>query len=307
MMVEYLNDPAKLPTCIVGESPVWDAELGCFFLVDIVGKAIHQCHLNGELCRSWKSEDFPTSVSVIDEEFLLVGLASGIATLETTTGEFGTTITVDVTVGNRLNEGKCDRRGRLWLGSMQTNLRRDGAEKPMTRHSGALYRVNSRTNITQHSGHEFGIANTLAWSPDETTFYFGDSLRDVIFAYDYDRDDGVPSNPRPFLDQYGRGAPDGSAIDVDGCLWNVRFGGGQLIRITPNGRVDRAIDLPVTNPTSCTFAGPNLDRLIVTSATFALSDHQRKENPLEGAILVLDVGYSGLPDARFRGTLSSST
>ena len=303
MMVEYLNDPAKLPRCIVGESPVWDAKLGCFFLVDIIAKAIHQCSLHGDLCRSWKSSDFPTSVSVIDEKFLLVGYASGIATLETTTGEFGTIVPVDVTDGNRLNEGKCDRRGRLWLGSMQTNLHRDGSEKPITRHSGALYRVNSRTDITRHSGHEFGIANTLAWSPDETTFYFGDSLRDVIFAYDYDRDDGVPSNPRPFLDSYGRGAPDGSAMDVDGCLWNTRFGGGQVVRITPAGQLDQVVDLPVTNPTSCTFAGPNLDRLIVTSATFTLSDHQLKENPLEGAILILDVGHSGLLDARFGGMI----
>jgi len=303
MMSSFTYDSLEMPPCGVGESPIWDAGIGRAFLVDIIGKTISCFDLEGTNRKVWESDDFPTSVSVIDQSQLLVGLASGVAVLSQDSGMLGPVCQVDATYGNRLNEGKCDPRGRLWLGSMQTNLNPDGSGKPMDRNSGALFCFKSPADISRHTEFEFGISNTLAWSPDGGKLYFGDSIRDVIFEFDFDMDRGIPNNPKPLLEGYGIGAPDGSAMDIDGCLWNTRYGGSQLIRITPTGKVDRVLELPVSNPTSCTFAGPNLDRLILTSATFTLSEEQLNENPLEGSTLVLDVGTSGLADTRYTGEI----
>ena len=202
--------------------------------------------------------------------------------------------------GNRLNEGKCDSRGRFWAGSMQTNLNPDGSGREMDRSSGALFRIDGDGTTSRHSEFEFGISNTMAWSPDNRTFYFGDSIRNVIFTYDFDIDDGVLSNRRVLIEGYPHGAPDGSAMDADGCLWNSRFGGSRLIRITPDGKIDREIPLPVTNPTSCTFGGRDNSTLFVTSATFTLSDEQLAENPHEGTLLAAEIDTVGLRDQRFQ-------
>ena len=105
-----------------------------------------------------------------------------------------------------------------------------------------------------------------------------------------------------FSDEKLPGYCDGSAIDAEGCLWNARFAGSCLIRFAPDGRVDRRIELPVTNPTCCCFGGPDLRTLYVTSARFGLSDEQLARNPTEGAVLALHTGVSGPPSVRFAGS-----
>ena len=283
----------------VAEGPVWDAATQRLFWVDIIGKTIHADHKDGK-DQVWQSDDFPTALALSKTvNKALVALASGMAWLELDTGKFTRFAEPDTMPGNRLNEGKCDPQGRFWAGTMQTNLNADGSGKDMNRNSGALFRIEPDGNTSQHTGHEFGIANTLAWSPDGTTFYFGDSIRNVIFAYDWHADEGSISNPRVHLEGFERGAPDGSAIDEDGCLWNARFGGSCLVRITPRGVIDQIIELPVTNPTSCTFGGSDKKTLYVTSAQFTLSDEQLMTNPLEGAILSAQVPIAGMSDQKF--------
>ena len=104
-----------------------------------------------------------------------------------------------------------------------------------------------------------------------------------------------------FSDEKLPGYCDGSTIDADGYLWNARFAGSCLIRFAPDGRVDRVVELPVTNPTCCCFGGPDLRTLYVTSARFGLSPEQLARNPAEGAILAIDAGVAGTPSVRFAG------
>lgn len=291
----------------VAEGPVWDIATQCLFWVDIIGKTIHARQMSthsgaqeGREEEVWQSEDFPTALALSkSHDRALVALASGMAWLDFETGTFTPFADPDTMPGNRLNEGKCDPQGRFWTGTMQTNLNPDGSGKDMDRNSGALFRVDPDGRTSRHSEHEFGIANTLAWSPDGKTLYFGDSIRNVIFAYDWHGEEGTVSNQRVHLEGFERGAPDGSAMDEDGCLWNARFGGSCLIRITPQGKVDQVLELPVTNPTSCTFGGINRKTLFVTSAQFTLSPEQLAANPVEGAVLQASMDAAGVIDSRF--------
>jgi L-arabinonolactonase len=144
------------------------------------------------------------------------------------------------------------------------------------------------------------LTNTVAFSPDDRVLYVGDSHVKTIFRYDFDLAAGTIANRRPFA-TVDRGIPDGSCVDADGCLWNAQFDAGQVVRYTPDGRVDRTIALPVTRPTSCTFGGDDLATLYVTTARFRLSDAEQAAQPHAGGLLALDVGVRGLPEALFAG------
>lgn len=285
---------------VVAEGPVWDEATERLFWVDIIGKTVRAFACETGKVQTWTSDDFPTALALsASGTRALVALASGIAWLDFASGQFTPFANPDGMAGNRLNEGKCDPQGRFWTGSMQTNLNADGSGRDMDRNSGALFRIDPDGSTSCHTAHKVGISNTMAWSPDGKTFYFGDSVRNIIFAYDWHAGEGSISNRRVLLEGFQRGAPDGSAIDEDGCLWNARFGGSCLIRITPDGTVDQVVELPVTNPTSCTFGGVDRRILFVTSAQFTLNDEQLAANPLEGAVLACEVAVPGLTDTRF--------
>ena len=119
---------------------------------------------------------------------------------------------------------------------------------------GALYRLDPDLKVTQWR-ENLGIANTVAWNRQRTTFYFGDSVANAIYQYDYDSESGAIANERVFWEGFSRGAPDGSAMDAEGYLWNCRYGGGCAVRVGPDGSVDRVVEMPVLNVTTCTFGG----------------------------------------------------
>lgn len=302
MKIQKFDPLPGVAPCAVAESPVWDDEGRAIYWVDIVGKAVFRYDFAARRAVKWETEDFPTALALASRSGKgVLALASGVAEFDFAEGRARMRCSPDGMEGNRLNEGKCDARGRFWVGSMQTNLNRDGSERETDRNSGALFRVDADFSASRHSAREFGISNTIAWAPDGRTLYFGDTIRNVIFACEFDLDDGVVGARRVLLEGYGRGRPDGSAMDADGCLWNARFGGGVIVRIAPDGRVDREIPVPVVNPTSCAFAGASRNRLIVTSATFTLSQERIAANPLEGTVLAADVDVVGMPDFRFAG------
>jgi sugar lactone lactonase YvrE len=183
---------------------------------------------------------------------------------------------------------------------MQNNLNPDGSGREMTRSTGALYCVRP-DGSSRREVDDVGLSNTLAWTADGGTLYFGDTLANLIWAFDCDLEAGRLANRRVFTDEKLPGFCDGSAIDAEGYLWNARFAGAAVVRLAPNGRVEEIVELPVTNPTSCCFGGPDLKTLYVTSARFALSDEQLRRNPLEGALLALHAGVGGTPSHRFGG------
>jgi sugar lactone lactonase YvrE len=195
----------------------------------------------------------------------------------------------------RLNDGRCDRQGRFWAGSMVLNMGANAA-------NGTLYRYSAGQRgplEAQLSG--FIVPNGLGFSPDGRTMYLSDShpLVQQIWAFDYDIDNGTPSNRRLFVDmnQFA-GRPDGAAIDAEGCYWICANDAGLIHRFTPDGRLDRSLAVPVKKPSMCAFGGSRLDTLFVTSIRPG-DDHD--EQSLAGGVFALNPGVKGLPEPLFKG------
>jgi len=194
--------------------------------------------------------------------------------------------------GNRFNDGKCDRHGRLWVGSLAINTEPG---------QGALWRIETDGTATlmQSDTH---VSNGLGWSPDDRTFYFTDSAKRVIYAYEFDIASGELANRRTFATVAADGGvPDGLTVDADGFVWSAQWDGWCLTRYDPDGKIDRVITLPVPRPTSCTFGGPDLSTLYITTARVRLSSQQLKEAPLSGSVLAMDTAFMGQEETCFGG------
>jgi sugar lactone lactonase YvrE len=193
---------------------------------------------------------------------------------------------------NRLNDGRCDRQGRFWVGSMH-----DRGGSP----TGSLYRIDP-----DHRSHRvrdgITVPNGLAWSPDGRVMYFTDTPSRTILAYDFDGDTGMPGASRVFARvPDGAGYPDGATVDAEGFLWSAHWDGWRVTRYAPDGRVDRVLELPVQRPTSCAFGGDRLDVLYVTSASNGLAPEDLARGPRAGGLFAGEVGVCGLPEPRYQG------
>ena len=191
--------------------------------------------------------------------------------------------------GMRFNDGKCDRKGRYWVGT-----KRDGVNDA----SGSLYRLTGDRSCVAMAA-DIVMPNSLAWSPDNELMYFADSMYGTIFVYPFDVAAGTIGKRRVFAQFDWH--PDGATVDSEGYLWSAAYNGWRVTRYAPDGRIDRVIELPLQCPTSCAFGGPDLDILYVTTARQRLGAEQLAAQPLAGALLALDVDVRGLPEARFDG------
>ena len=190
---------------------------------------------------------------------------------------------------NRLNDGASDPNGFFWVGSTRNDVTADGGHIEISGNHGSLYRVAPDGQVkTLDVG--FGITNTVVWSPNGTTFYCGCSLSNVIYAYDFDRYDSSIRNRRIFSSGLMHGIPDGSAVDVEGYLWNCRYFGGCILRISPAGTVERVINFPVSNITHCCFGGQDMRTLYVTTAAL-----QAQNEELAGGLFGLTTDIPGIP------------
>lgn len=194
----------------------------------------------------------------------------------------------------RCNDARADPRGSLWIGSMGNNVNADGSSGNVERGHGALYRLNPDLSVKEFR-RDLGIANTLAWNPQRTKFYFADSMANIVYQYDYDFQNGSISNECPFLQGFERGSPDGSAMDSEGFLWNCRYGGGCIVRVAPNGAIDRVVEMPTPNITTCTFGGTNLRTLYITTAAAGAKPGDR----FAGGLFTLETEIPGQPENHF--------
>lgn len=285
----------------VGEGPFWDDTEGALWWVDIPGRAVFRLEPATGRFRSWPTHDFPSAVVLRRSGGAVVAMRDGLHFLDPSTGAFAPFCRPEADrPENRSNDAKCSPSGDFWVGTMQNNLNEDGSDKEMTGSTGALYRVRPDGSFTREVD-GVGLANTLAWTDGGRTLLFGDTQTGVISAFAV-REDGGLGERRTFHD--GKGLPgycDGSAIDAEGFLWNARFAGGCLVRFAPDGTVDRRVDLPVTQPTSCCFGGPDLKTLYVTSARHGLDPAALERRPHEGALLAVAVDVPGTPSERFAG------
>lgn len=277
----------------LGEVPVWDVTEQALYWVDIENCLVQRLQpATGEI-RRWTLPERVCALAVRQNGGLILALASGFAFFNLETQALERLAAPEAHLPhNRMNEGKCDRRGRFWAGTMDDRL---------AARTGSLYRLDADLTC-QRMATGIGISNSIAWSPDDKTFYFADSLRRTIFAYDHDIDTGNISNRRVLTDCVGQpGVPDGSTVDAEGFLWNAQWDGWRLVRYAPDGRVDRVVVLPVQKPTSCMFGGPDLATLFVTSAVWDLSPAALALQPQAGGLLAIDVGVCGLSESRFAG------
>jgi sugar lactone lactonase YvrE len=170
----------------------------------------------------------------------------------------------------------------------------------MERASGLLYRL-ERGHLDAVD-HNIWVANGVCWSPDDTEMYFADSHVRTIFVYDFDLATGRIGPRRVLATMDDRpGVPDGSSVDAEGFVWNAVFDGGCLLRYSPDGRLDRTVQLPVSRPTACTFGGSDLATLYVTTARFRLAPDKLAAEVHAGGLLALDVGVKGLPEPLYSG------
>jgi sugar lactone lactonase YvrE len=281
---------------MLGEGSFWDAETQTLYWVDIAARLA--CRLFEGQYQQWHLAE-PVSAFIPDTQGnALVTLASGVYRLDLDSPGYTPRLTLicraDPTAGNRANEARCDSKGRLWLGTMQNNLDEQGGDLPITRRSGGLFRVDADASVTQLLDGQ-GIVNTLLWSSDGDALFSADSLDGVIYRYPLLPDGGLDSRS-VWAQEHSRGAPDGSAMDTEGYIWNARWDGSCLIRFAPDGSVEQIIDLPVSHPTSCVFGGPDMTTLYVTSAA-----PESAHGQYDGALLMAEVGVRGVTCHRFAG------
>ena len=277
-------------TDILGECPLWNVNEQALYWIDIRRPAIRRlAHASGRI-DTWPMPDLIGSIAFASDGRLVVAMAHCVSFFDASTGILEPIAELPVPMpGHRFNDGRCDRQGRLWVGTMHNITRAP---------EGVLYRLDRRGELVETLA-GICIPNSLAWSPDGRTMYFADSLLYTIFAYDFDPVLGRMGEKRVFATTQAPGFPDGSTVDAEGFLWNAQFNAARIVRYASDGRIDRIIDLPLQRPTCCAFGGPTLETLYVTTASQNMSPEALQAEPLAGALLALDVGVRGLPEPRF--------
>ena len=275
----------------LGESPLWDPVTERLFWVDINRCLIHQLDPRTGEITDWPCKTEPGCLGRADNGRLVAGLRDGFYFFSPATGEFERI--TDPEPGkpeNRVNDGKVDRAGRFWAGTM----RDPNPDEPC----GALYKLEGQTALQMLDG--IRIPNSLCWSPDNQTLYFSDTRARVIWGFDFNLASGELTNRRLFVDLQGQlGRPDGATVDTEGYLWSAEYGGGRVVRYTSDGTVDKVVNLPVANVTCPTFGGTDYKTLFITTASQRLTENELAEQPLAGGLFSLKVTVAGLPEPVF--------
>ncbi|MEM9221941.1 MAG: SMP-30/gluconolactonase/LRE family protein [Pseudomonadota bacterium] len=289
----------------LGETPIWVAEEASIYWADHVfasidlasspSPSLHRLNTSTGKRKTWKMAEQIGSFGVRHAGGLVCGANSGFCTIDLKTGELNKI--VDPEPGkphNRLNDGKIDRRGRFWCGSMDSNLKDKAAY---------IYCLEPDLTCRRVADDfSFVCSNGIAFDPQDTRMYFGDTSSGMIFVFDFDIDDGRISNRRPFFSVEDRkpAIVDGATVDSEGYYWFALNLGGKILRVDPKGRLDREIDMPTRGPTCVTFGGENYETLFVTSQHSFLTSAERDAHPKPGSLFAIHgLGVRGLPEPKF--------
>ena len=290
----------------LGESPIWDVEDGLFYWVDGTGRRVGKPSIwrldprSGKV-DSWSLDHDVGALALRRDGGAVLANDDGFYFFDFDTGALELIVHIEPDEPrSRLNDGKCDRRGRFVAGGMD-----DKEELPLC----SLWTLEPDLSVRKLAE---GIicTNGPCWSPDDRTFYVADTFQEEFWAYDYDIETGTVSNKRVFATTRGTGGiADGSTVDAEGCLWNAELATGNLVRYTPDGEIERRIGMPVRNITSVIFGGERLDEIYVTSMARvkhpAVHDHFAKEVKPQFAaghlFRIRGLGIKGLPEPRFAG------
>lgn len=280
--------------CALGEGPVWDVAEQALYFVDILGKVLNRFDPSNGARESWSMPEHISCFGLRQGGGAIVALRTGVHFFDFASGALEAVADPEANdARTRFSDGKVDRRGRFWAGTMPyeqfdpiCNLYRFATDGSWEKVQDGLV-----------------IANGIGWSPDERTMYHTDTLARHIYAYDFDAATGAVANRRVLVEvPEAHGLPDGLTVDAEGFIWSAKFNGGRVIRYTPDGRLDRVLEMPVQRPTSCMFGGPNLDTLYVTSGGWAASPSgDFTPTGADGGLFAAEVGVTGLPETRFAG------
>lgn len=276
---------------VLGEGPLWVADEQSLYWVDIKGSKIFRLDDSGEV-QEWSTPVRVGSLALRRDGGFIAGTDRGIAEVDLDPPRFDLFCDPEADrPGNRFNDGKVDRHGRFWAGTMD-----DGESAAL----GALYRLDADRRCTRIDD-GYRVTNGPAFSVDGTVMYHNDSGRQLTYRFDLDTA-GVATRRQVFA-RFGEGDgyPDGMTVDAENCLWIAFWDGWCVRRYSPGGELLATVRLPVQKPTSCAFGGPALDRLFVTSASIGITGVELDAQPCAGGLFVLETGTCGLVDLPFAG------
>jgi sugar lactone lactonase YvrE len=273
--------PVHQANAMTGEAPFWDERDGTLWWIDIQGQRLLAFSPNNGQQRDWSLPQMPGMVAGRASGGLILGLEDGLYPFDPVHGVGEQLIAVETEGGRtRVNDGKPDRRGRLWFGSMD----KTGSGQP----NGALYQLGLDGRVVRLRG-DVRIPNAICFSLDGRTAYFSDSRTGIVEAISYDPATGAVGASRPFV-KFAEGEhPDGACVDSDGCVWIAVVGGSRVERRRPDGELDTIVELPVSRPTMPMLGGADGKTLFVTSQRRFLSAEGLRAEPFAGDLLAVRV------------------
>lgn len=278
---------------VLGECPLWDHRTEWLYWVDIESKQIHARYIESGERVTWSMPSRPGSLALHSEGGLLVALSQVLVHFFPESGEMRPIEGAQIEGEVRFNDGKCDSKGRFWVGTMDLKEKR-----PI----GILYCLDNTGKLIQKD-QQIVISNGLGWSPDQKTMYFTDSPKKILYRYDFDAETGAISNRRLFAQvPENAGYPDGLCVDQAGYVWSAHFMGARVTRYAPDGTIDRVIQVPALCPTSCCIGGKDRSQLFVTTATRDLSPEVCIENPFNGGVFMLELDVKGEREVLYKKT-----
>ncbi len=276
----------------LGEGPFWHPDEQLLYWVDIYNHRVHQFNPATGATQFFDVGEVVGCIAPAGTNRLIMGERHRLTFLDTISGKVTPILDIEDNQPDiRLNDGKCDRIGRFWFGSMSSK------GEPQ----GNLYRYDLDGSLhTLQTG--LTISNGLGWSPDDKNFYLTDSPLQTIYAFDFDSESGSISNRRILIDLKPESFfPDGLTVDKDGCIWSAMWDGWCIIRFDPQGKEMMRVMMPVQRPTSCTFGGEDLMTLYITTASVGLSEAEIQNSFYSGDLFSLQANTSGLPAHHFKG------
>ena len=298
-MRSFVADPVSEVISEHGEGPRWDAGREELASVDLMAGVVHRHRLSGGRLQLVRSYTLGQPVGAVNPVAAGDGwlLAAGLGFVHLAEdGSATQLLELDPasTPDQRMNDAVCDPAGRMWAGTMAYD------QSPGM---GRLLRCDPGGSVTV-VGSEFTVPNGMAWSPDGRTMYHADSGTKVLRAYPFDAGTGHLGAARVVV-EFGEGAPaDGITVDDEGMVWAAMYGGGEVRRYDPDGRVLAVVELPVTSPTAPCF-GPGTT-LFVTTTRQGMTPEQLAAEPDSGRVFAVDVGVGGPPVRPFSGALPAS-
>ncbi|MFE1548166.1 SMP-30/gluconolactonase/LRE family protein [Streptomyces sp. NPDC058718] len=277
------------------EGPLWDDRRQELLWVDIPEGLVHRAALTGgedgpdlALLTTLRFDRPVGAVALCASGALLAAAGTSVLHLAEDSPVAGAValaapVLPDDGLPRRMNDAAVDPAGRLLAGTMAYD------ESPG---AGSLYRLDGDGLVTLLES--VTISNGLGWSPDGSRLYYADSPTGRVDVFAYDPESGALSDRRPFA-VLDRGVPDGLTVDSAGRVWVAVWGGGEVLAFEPDGTLHARVDVPASHVTSCAFAGPARDVLVITTATEGLTEDRRRAEPDAGRLFVCRPGATGLP------------